>query len=144
MMDRMGRPEPPNPVAAAMEPVVTEILADQERNHRDSGVDRYREKAVIVSQIIRGRREADRKERQYDVLAPKRIGERSEIRTPIVVAPHHDGENQALKGRNHDHDRQRKSEDAGDGHHVVLLWRRLIMRRPVRKFRGLDQFRPTI
>src|SRR5229473_5188024 len=69
MMDRMCRPEPPNPVAAAMEPVVAEILADQERNHRDSGVDRYREEAVIVSQIVRRRREAERKERQYDVLA---------------------------------------------------------------------------
>ena len=58
MMDGMRRPKPPNPVAAAMKPVVAEILADKERNHRDSGVDRYREEAVTVSQVIRRRREA--------------------------------------------------------------------------------------
>ncbi len=58
MMDGMGRPEPPNPVAAAMEPVVAEILADKERNHRDNRIDWYREQTVTVRQIIRRRREA--------------------------------------------------------------------------------------
>src|SRR5262249_32071520 len=135
MMDRMRRPKPPDPMAATMEPIVAEILSDQKRDHHDGRVNRYREEAVTVSQIVRRRREAQRQERQYNVLAPERIGERSKIRTPIVVAPHHDGENQALKGRNHNHDRKRKSEDAGDGHHVLLLWRRLIMRPPARKFR---------
>src|SRR6266481_2576812 len=133
MMDGMRRPEPPNPVAAAMEPVIAEILSDQERDHCDSGVDRYREETVTASQIVGWCGKAQRKERQYHVLTPESIGERSEIRTPIVIAPHHECENQALKGRDYDHDGQRKSEDADDDGHIHLRWGRGILRRPVRK-----------
>src|SRR5262249_19631151 len=118
MMDGVRRPEPPNAVAAAMEPVVAEVLTDQERNHRDSRIGRNREETMTGSQTPRRRRETHSEVRRYDILTPKRIGERSEIGTPIVVAPHHNGENQALKGRNRHHDWQRKREDAG---HITPL-----------------------
>src|SRR5216683_4639859 len=124
MVDGMRRPKPPNAVTAAMEPVVAEILADKEHNHRDSRIDRYREETVTARQIVRRCSEAHRKERQYNVLTPESIGERSEIRTPIVVAPHHKGENQALESRDHNHHRQRKSEDAEKDGHVHAPWRR--------------------
>src|SRR5215467_123769 len=127
MMDGVGRPKPSNAVAAAMEPVVAEILADKERDHYDRRIYRYREETVIVSEIPHRYSEAERKQRHYDVLAPKSIGQRCEIRTPIVVASHHNGENQPLEGRNHHHDRQRKSEDAG---HVPFL-RSCVMPRPL-------------
>ncbi len=58
MMDCVRRPKPPDPVAAAMEPVVAEILSDQECDHHDDSVDRYREEAVTVGEIVRRRREA--------------------------------------------------------------------------------------
>src|SRR6266849_1482661 len=141
MMDGVRRPEPANAVAAAMEPVVAEILPDQERNHRDGRVDRYREETVTVREIVCRCGEAQRKESQYNVLTPESIGERSEICTPIVVAPHHERENEALKGRDYDHDRQRKSEDADDDGHIHLLWGRLILRPPVGKgARVLEHF----
>ncbi len=49
----MRGPKPPNPVAAAMKPIVAEILADKECNRRDCRIDRNREETVTVSQIIR-------------------------------------------------------------------------------------------
>jgi hypothetical protein len=133
MMDGMRRPKPPNAVAGAMEPVIAEILANQERDCRDSRVDRYREETVTICQIVCRCGEAQRKERHHNVLTSQSIGERSEIRTPIVVASHHECEKEALKGRDYDHDRQRKSEDADDDGHIHLLWGRLILRPPVGK-----------
>ncbi len=109
----MGRPKPPDPMAAAVKPVVTEILANEEPSHADGRIDLYREQMVPVGERGRRRSKAQGKERQHDVLAAESVGKRSEIRTPIVVAPHHKGENQALQSCDHNHDRQCKSENAG-------------------------------
>src|SRR5215470_9109158 len=121
MMNGMRRPEPPNAVAAAMKPVVAEILADEERRHCDSGIERNREEPVTAGQIKGGRRDAQRKERQYNVLTTERIGERCQVRAPIVVAPHHECQNQALKRRDHNHDWECESEDADKKVHRALL-----------------------
>jgi hypothetical protein len=52
MMDGMGRPKPANAVAATMEPIVGEILADKKERRRDRRVDRYGEEMVTARQIV--------------------------------------------------------------------------------------------
>ena len=61
---------------------------------------------MAPGQIDQRPREAERQERVDEVLPAERIGERGEIGAPVVVAPHHEGEDEAFERRDHDHGRK--------------------------------------
>jgi hypothetical protein len=79
-------------VAGAVKPVIAEILADHEQHHRGGCVERDREQPVPVGKADDRGREAYRQETRDDVFAAECVGQRGEIGPPIVVFPHHHGE----------------------------------------------------
>src|ERR1700722_877652 len=110
MVDRMGRPEPANAVTGPMEPVIEEILADHEHDDRAGGVERHGEQAVAPGKTDGRRREACREERHDEVLPSQRVGQRGKIGPPVVVSPHHEGEEEGFERRDRDHDRKGEFE----------------------------------
>ena len=87
-----------------MEPVVAEILCGHEHDHGDDAVQRYGEQPVVPGQTDQRRRKTERQERVNKILPAERVGERGQVGSPVVIAPLHQGQNEALQRRNHDHD----------------------------------------
>src|SRR5690242_5979797 len=103
MVDRMRCPKPVYAVAAAMEPVVAEVLCKYEHDHSEDAAQRYSEQPMLPGEIDQGLRQAEWQERVNEVLAAERIDERCQVGAPIVVTPHHEGQDEALQRRDNDH-----------------------------------------
>ena len=85
-MHRVVAPEPAHAVRGAVVPVVAELLADEEQQHRDPAVERDRRQAVLIGPA--NERRGDR-QRQPDAHrnACDEVEQRHAECAPVVAPP---------------------------------------------------------
>src|SRR5260370_23174048 len=101
MVDGMGRPEPAHAVARAMEPVVTELDADEEQAESNRPAQGHRRDAVVPRQGDDGQSEAERQIFVDDVFAPEGVDERGGGGAPVVWALLADSDDERFHLRPH-------------------------------------------
>src|SRR5260370_37228188 len=107
MVDGMGRPEPAHAVARAMEPVVTELDADEEQAESNRPAQGHRRDAVVPRQGDDGQSEAERQIFVDDGFAPEGVDERVVAGAAVVWALLSDSEDARFhRGQHNDYRRK--------------------------------------
>ena len=113
-MDLVRGPEPADLVARSMQPVVAELLADDQQCEAPPGIERNGERAVLIGEQQDWRCERYRHEQQE--LAADEVQGRHAERTPVVVsAPAH--EHPPFDRRSRDDDGNSEEGEDSEGKH---------------------------